>query len=188
MKKGKGSQPKYKVKEKETVYVPMRDRVRLAVDIYRPDAKEKFPALLAIAVYGKDLQALPQQQPQPHFISLVWDGTIEAGNTEYLVSRGYVHVIADARGTGDSEGEYVGMFDKKEGEDGYDLVEWIAQQQWCDGNVGMLGISYFAAEQVCTAIEQPPHLKAIFPWEVWSDLYRQVAPQARLPRVGADEE
>ena len=174
MKKAQGSEPDYRVKAKETVFVPMRDGVRLAVDVYRPDAEGKFPALLAMSGYGKDLQALPLI-PQPHFTSLLWDGTIEAGNTRRIVGRGYVHVIADIRGCGDSEGEHVGMFDPAEARDGYDLIEWIAQQPWCDGNVGMIGISYYACEQVFVAAEQPPHLKAIFPWEVFYDVYRQAA-------------
>ncbi len=174
MKHEKGSQPIYKVKTDKNVYVEMRDGVRVAVDVYRPDAEGKFPALLAMAVYGKDLQVLPIP-PQIKPDSLIWDGCIEAGNTEYIVSRGYAHIIADARGTGDSEGEHVGMFDRSESQDGYDLVEWIAGQPWCDGNVGMIGISYYGTEQLFVAAEQPPHLKAIFPFEVWYDLYRQIA-------------
>jgi putative CocE/NonD family hydrolase len=175
LKEKKVKETSYKVRTKETVYVRMRDGVRLAVDFYRPDAEGKFPALLAYCVYGKDVQVLPVKQPQGRENSLVWDGTMEAGNTEYFVSRGYVHVIADVRGCGDSEGEHVGMCGKTDGQDGYDLIEWIARQPWCDGNVGMVGISYLAAVQVYTAIEQPPHLKAIFPWEVWTDLYTQIA-------------
>ena len=81
--------------------VPMRDGVRLAVDVYRPEAAGKFPALLALCVYGKDLQVLPVKQPQGRENSLVWDGTMESGSTQYFVSRGYVHVIADVRGCGD---------------------------------------------------------------------------------------
>jgi putative CocE/NonD family hydrolase len=180
MKQKQGSQPEYKVRPKETIMVPMRDGVRVAANIFRPDAEGKFPALLAMSGYGKDLQSLPMM-PQPHIgpdgqpLSLVWDGTIEAGNTKQIVGRGYVHVIADIRGCGDSEGEHVGIFDKKEAEDGYDMVEWLAQQPWCDGNVGLAGISYYACIQIIIAAEQPPHLKAIFPWEVTYDVYRQWA-------------
>ncbi|MBA7648169.1 hypothetical protein ES703_55952 [subsurface metagenome] len=169
MKKEESAPPEYRVKDKETMLVLMRDGVRLAVDIYRPDAEGKFPALLALCVYGKDLQVLPVKQPQGRENSLVWDGTMESGNTSQFVGSGYVHVIADVRGCGDSEGEYVGMCSHTEGEDGYDIIEWIAAQPWCDGNVGMVGV------QTYTAAEQPPHLKAIFPWEVWSDLYTQFA-------------
>lgn len=171
MNKKADSEQSYSVRSKETVMIPMRDGVRLAADIYRPDAEGKFPALLAYCVYGKDLQVLPVKQPQARETSLVWDGTMEAGNTSQIVGRGYVHIITDVRGCGDSEGEYVGACGPTDGQDGYDLIEWIAAQPWCDGNVGMIGISYLAGVQMYTAIEQPPHLKAIFPWEVWSNLY-----------------
>ncbi|MBI4295803.1 MAG: CocE/NonD family hydrolase [Chloroflexi bacterium] len=164
------SQPIYKIKVEKNVYVTMRDGVRLAVDVYRPDVPGKFPALLAMSAYGKDLQVLPQQlQPRAEG-SLLWDGTIEAGDPEYLVPRGYVHVIGDVRGSGDSEGQHVGQTDPEEARDGYEMVEWIAQQPWCDGNVGMIGISYYAGLQCRVAIEQPPHLKAIFPFEVHVDV------------------
>jgi predicted acyl esterase len=168
------SQPKHEVAQEKNVFVPMRDGVQLAVDIYRPKAKGKFPALLGLCPYGKELQAL-QLPPQPLDKSAIWDGNIEAGDTEYVVSRGYAHVIGDLRGTGDSEGEYVGLHSKKEGEDGHDLVEWLAQQPWCDGNVGMIGYSYFGDIQQHVAIEQPAHLKAIFPTGVFSDLYRDIS-------------
>jgi uncharacterized protein len=175
------SQKTYRVNPKETIMVPMRDGVRLAVDVFRPEGEGKFPALLAMSGYGKDLQSIPQI-PQPHFMppdmkpgSLVWDGTLEAGNTKQIVGRGYIHVIADVRGCGDSEGEHIGVFDLHEPQDGYDLIEWIARQPWCDGNVGLVGISYYACIQIFIASEQPPHLKAIFPWEVAYDLYRQWA-------------
>ena len=123
------------------VRVPMRDGVHLAADIYRPPAPGKVPALLALSPYGKELQALaltlpPQARPSP-----LWDGGIEAGDISAVIARGYAHVIADVRGTGGSDGELVGNYDlggHGEGKDVYDLVEWMAQQPWCDGNVGMM--------------------------------------------------
>lgn len=164
-----GSQPIYKIKADKNVYINMRDGVRLVVDIYRPDAEGKFPALLAMSAYGKDLQVLPVKTQRKAAGALLWDGPIEAGDIEYTVPRGYVHVIGDVRGSGDSEGEHIGRNDPNEAPDGYELIEWIAQQPWCDGNVGMLGISYYAMYQVKVAMEQPPHLKAIFPFEVHVD-------------------
>lgn len=166
------SQPTYGVMVERDVYVPMRDGVRLAVDIYRPDAQGKFPALLAQSPYGKEVQELPippQRQGGP-----LWDGGIEAGDSYYFVPRGYVHVVADVRGTGYSEGEYAFLFSKNEIMDGYDLVEWIAQQPWCDGNVGLVGMSYYGSIQPYIAILQPPHLKAIFPIASSLDLYRDI--------------
>jgi putative CocE/NonD family hydrolase len=156
------------------VYIPMRDGVHLAADIYRPHTDRKVPALLALSPYGKELQALaltmpPQARPSP-----LWDGGIEAGDIRAVVGRGYGHVIADVRGTGGSEGELVGNYDlggHGEGKDVYDLVEWMAAQPWCDGNIGMIGIPYFATVQVMGAAESPPHLKAIFVNGGHFDLY-----------------
>ncbi len=148
--------------QERDVMVPMRDGVHLCVDIYRPDAVgKKLPAILSIAFHNKDLQspevakALP---PQPAW-STLWMGPIEAGDTDYIVSSGYIHVIGNPRGVGKSEDGGSPEWDF------YDLIEWIAQQSWCDGNVGMLGISGFAASQWEAAILQPPHLKAIFPYD-----------------------
>lgn len=147
------------------VFVPMRDGVNIATDIYRPEGEGKVPALLALGPYGKELQALsltlpPQARPSP-----LWDGCIEAGDIRRVVDNGYAHIIADVRGTGQSQGELVGNYNTGghgEGQDIYDLVEWIAAQPWCDGNVGMIGISYYASIMILGAAEQPPHLKAIF--------------------------
>jgi len=143
------------------VMVPMRDGVRLCVDIYRPETDLKLPALLAIAGHNKDLQtpelaaALP---PQPAW-STMWQGGAEAGDTDYLVSRGYIHIIGNLRGFGKSEDGGSPEADL------YDLIEWIAAQPWCDGHVGMIGLSAFAAAQWQAAMLQPPHLKAIFPFD-----------------------
>ena len=152
--------PSYRgmIAEKD-VAVPMRDGVNLSIDIYRPDSAEKFSALLAFSIYNKDLQGpdvaktLP---PQPAWSSL-WAGLLEAGDTKFFVSRGYVHVIGSPRGVGKSDGGGSRQWDS------YDLIEWIAGQPWCDGNVGMVGISGFGAEQFHVARQNPPHLKAIFP-------------------------
>ena len=90
---------------------------------------------------------------------MLWTGPAEAGDTRFFVARGYVHVIGNPRGIGKSEGGGSRAFDS------YDLIEWIAAQPWCDGNVGMIGISGFGAEQLMAAKLNPPHLKAIFPFD-----------------------
>lgn len=182
IKSRQGSQPIYQVKQQKNVMIPMRDGVHLAADIYFPDAEGKFPALLAMCPYCKEVQAAPIA-PQPRRTAL-WNGALEAGNSDYLVSRGYVHLVVDVRGTGKSEGEYWNMYSKKEQEDGYDLVEWIAKQKWCDGNVGMVGISYFACIQYLVAAMQPPHLKAIFPLDGWTDTYRHIVCHGGMLDVG----
>ena len=147
--------------QKLDVMVPMRDGVHLAVDIYIPDAAGKFPALLAFAPHNKDLQApalVDALAPQPAW-SALWQGGAEAGDSKYLTSRGYVHVIGNPRNVGKSEDG--GSPDT----DLYDLIEWMAAQPWCSGNVGMVGLSAYAASQWTAARLQPPHLKAIFPFD-----------------------
>jgi len=147
--------------------VPMRDGVELAADVYTDsdDAMRPRPALVALSPYGKELQALaltmpPQRRPSP-----MWDGCIEAGDIARVVDNGYVHVIGDLRGSGASDGEHIGNYNAggvSLGQDAYDFIEWVAAQPWCDGNVGMIGISYFGSMQVLAAAERPPSLKAIF--------------------------
>jgi hypothetical protein len=148
------------VEERDT-WVAMRDGVKLCIDVYRPDTSEKVPALLAFAVYNKDLQAPEVAQAltaQPAYAPL-WTGWLEAGDTRFFTSRGYAHIIGAPRGIGKSENGGSREWDS------YDLIEWIAAQPWCDGNVGMVGISGFGAEQFYVAKQQPPHLKAIFPFD-----------------------
>ena len=145
--------------------VPMRDGVELAADAYQGTVDKPRPALVALSPYGKELQALaltmpPQRRPSP-----MWDGCIEAGDIARVVQEDYVHVIGDLRGSGASEGEHIGNYNAggvSLGQDAYDFIEWVAAQPWCDGNVGMIGISYFGSMQVLAAAERPPSLKAIF--------------------------
>jgi uncharacterized protein len=165
------SQPTYSIKAERDVYVPMRDGVRLAINVFRPDAPGKFPGLVALSPYVKDHQDCYWLPPQSTH-SPLWDGSIEAGDTKHFVSRGYVHIIADQRATGKSEGDDPNGNPRGVGGDGYDLIEWAAKQPWCDGNVGMTGYSAYATAQFQTAVEQPPHLKAIFFTGSGPDAYR----------------
>ena len=153
------SAPQYGTRRDNNVAVTVRDGTTLLADVHRPDADGRFPALIAASPYPRQIQDLGAPM-----------GFIEAGVTDFWVPRGYAHVIANVRGTGGSGGAF-GFFDAQERQDMYDLVEWAAVQPWCDGNVGMIGISYFAMTQLQAAVERPPHLKAIFPVAVTADLY-----------------
>ncbi len=150
------------------VYVAMRDGVHLAVDLYRPKILTHHAAVLLVTPYCKDARfAMP----------LGWDGRqvplpmppMPAGfnpmlmSVKPLVDAGFVVVVADARGTGFSEGEF-DYYNLEGGPfDGYDMVEWIAEQTWCDGNVAIMGGSAAAISCYLTALTQPPHLKAMAP-------------------------
>ena len=151
--------------EERDISLTMRDGTRIVADVYRPDAPGAYPVLYAAALHNKDMQGpdiadvLP---PQPANVPL-WFGPIEAGDTRRFVANGYVHVIAQPRGSAKSEGHY-----GHEDSDHYDTIEWITQQPWCDGNVGMVGISGYAGEQWRAAAQGHPALKAIFPYDACS--------------------
>ena len=153
------SEPQYAMARDNNVAIPMRDGVTLLADVHRPAESGRYPVLIAASPYPRQLQDLGAPI-----------GFIEAGASDFFVPRGYVHLIVNLRGTAGSGGTF-GFFDAQERRDLYDLVEWAAQQPWCDGNVGMVGISYFAMTQLEAAVKRPPHLKAIFPVAVTADLY-----------------
>jgi uncharacterized protein len=154
------STPEYEMTHTYDVEAPMRDGVSLLADVYRPTTDGKFPVLLAASPYPRQIQNSGAPM-----------GFIEAGASDFWVPRGYVHVIANLRGTGGSGGTF-GFMDGQERQDLHDLVEWAAAQPWSNGNVGMLGISYFASTQIEAATQQPEHLKAIFAFEATTDLYQ----------------
>jgi putative CocE/NonD family hydrolase len=131
------------VEHRSDVRVPMRDGVGLRADILLPSAQGKVPALIYRTPYGKQF-ALQEYK-----------------TFEKAVARGYAVVVQDVRGRYASDGEFVAY--QNEGRDGYDTIEWVAQQPWCDGNVGTFGLSYPGAVQWLGAVENPPHLKAMVP-------------------------
>lgn len=133
--------------------------VTLLADVYRPDTNHPVPALLAASCYPRQIQ----NSGAPL-------GFVEAGASDFWVPRGYAHVIANVRGTNGSGGTY-SFLGADEQQDLADAVEWVAAQPWCDGNVGMIGISYFGMTQLAAAGKRPPHLKAIFPGAATAEIY-----------------
>src|ERR1700712_3207556 len=129
------------------IYVPMRDGVSLAVDLYRPDELTTHAAIVLVTPYQKDaefkmplgsdgrpIQSLPLPPMPPGTNPMLL-------SVRPLVNAGFVVAVADARGTGFSEGVY-DYYNFDDGPfDGYDLVEWLAAQDWCSGQVGMMGSS-----------------------------------------------
>jgi len=132
----------------------MRDGVRLAGDLFLPDAEGAFPALVEYHPYRKDDMSVPRNGPHMFF-----------------AERGYVSGRLDVRGTGASEGANTDEYPLQEQLDGYDAIEWIARQPWCDGNVGMFGSSYSGFTALQVAMHRPPHLKAIVPIYATDDRY-----------------
>ncbi|MBD0415076.1 CocE/NonD family hydrolase [Oryzicola mucosus] len=133
-----------------SVKVVARDGVKLSVDIYRP-AKDgeplpgPFPAVMTRSPYDTRSGKGPSGQ---------------AGNGEYFAKRGYLYAVQDSRGRYESEGDFV-LLDQ-DGEDGYDVIEWLATRPYCNGMIGTQGSSLRAWNQNATALLRPPHLKAMW--------------------------
>jgi uncharacterized protein len=115
----------------------MRDSVRLSADVYLADDEAAAPAILV---------RTPYDNTRRDFVD--W--------ARYFTGHGYAVVLQDTRGRGDSDGVFTPWLD--DFDDGYDTVEWVAAQDWCDGKVGMLGGSYMAWVQWTAAARNPPHL------------------------------
>jgi len=158
------SQPQYEVRLEKDIYVTMRDGVKVCVDVYRPDAPGKFPALYASSPYQKDLVYLPAVSTY-HMR--------ETNDIEWFVRRGYIYVNADVRGTGKSVEGVWKYYSQEEKNDHYDLIEWMAVQSWCNGKVGMIGESYYGVTQWLAAKAQPPHLATVIPFDAGADKYRE---------------
>jgi uncharacterized protein len=137
----------HKIREIEHVDVPMPDGCRLGARIWMPEGAEDapVPAILEYIPYRKNDLCAPED---------------EATGT-YLAGHGYAYVRLDLRGAGDSEGLMLDEYLEQELQDGCDAIAWIAGQPWCDGGVGIIGISWGGFNGLQIAALQPPALKAV---------------------------
>lgn len=129
----------------EQFMVRMRDGIRLATDVYLPDAEGPRPVILTRLPYDKNGQIIIPNQ-------II---------TEAFVERGYVVVVQDVRGKFRSEGERIPWV--FEAHDGYDTIEWIVNQPWSNSRVGMTGYSYPGFVQWAALSTNHPALRAIAP-------------------------
>jgi predicted acyl esterase len=150
-----GSAAGYDVVIERDVLVPMRDGVRLATDLYFPlhagtRAVGPFPVILERTPYDK------------RGLSLI-------ATAQFFARHGYIVALQDVRGRFHSEGEWYPF--ALEGPDGYDAVEWLGGQTWCDGKVGTIGLSYSGSAQHALATLAPPHLAASFAAEAMANYH-----------------
>jgi len=163
------------------VLVPMRDGAGLRANVFRPEAGGRFPVLMTLGPYGKDVhlsqfmpeawQALQRRHPEILRASSCKYLVFETPDPEVWTREGYVVVKVDSRGAGKSPGR-LDVNSPAEFRDFYDAIEWAGVQPWASGKVGLLGISYYAAGQWMIAAERPPHLAAMLPWQGTYDFYR----------------
>jgi predicted acyl esterase len=156
------------------VFITMKDGTRLAASVTLPaDASGnavpgKFPTILTQTGYNKDIGA---QVPAI------------GGADVYLVQHGYAHVVVDVRGTGRSEGQWT-AFGPIEQADYTPTVDWVTQQPWCDGRIGLYGASLLAITATLTAEQQHPAVKALFDIVPMGDGYRDIVFNGGQVNVG----
>ncbi|MGH9089151.1 MAG: CocE/NonD family hydrolase, partial [Acidimicrobiales bacterium] len=165
------------------VAIPMDDGIVMSADVFRPDGDGKHPAVVSYGPYARGLPFQDGYGPQ-------WEKMVDehpdvaAGSSnryqswelvdpEKWVPHGYACLRVDSRGAGRSPG-LVDVWNRREAQDLHDCIEWAAAQPWCNGKVGLCGISYYAINQWHVAGLQPPHLTALIPWEGSADMYRDI--------------
>lgn len=163
------------------VPIPMDDGVTLRADVFRPAAEGRYPVILSMGPYAKNLpfqvgyrdqwQAMVGEHPEVAQGSSCRYQNWEVVDPEKWVPDGYACVRVDSRGAGRSPG-VLDIFSPRETRDFYACIEWAAAQPWSNGKVGLAGISYYAINQWLVAGLQPPHLAAICGWEGAADYYR----------------
>ncbi len=159
------------------------DGTVLRANVFLPPEPGRYPVLMALGIYGKDVHfadAYPQQFEKLKALLPDIDRNGSSGrwlrwemiDPERWVPHGYAVVAIDGRGSGKSPG-YLDPLSPRETQDYCDAIAWAARQPWSTGKVGLIGISYFAMKQWQVAAMQPPALAAIVPWEGNSDVYRE---------------
>lgn len=167
------------------VAVRMSDGLLLRVNIFRPADIGRYPVVMSHGVYGKDVHFSHAFKPQWEKLTKTYPDLARNGSSgrflrwevpdpERWVPKGFIVVVADTRGSGKSPG-YLDPRQPREDQDYYDLIEWAGGQNWSNGKVGLLGISYLAINQWKAAALRPPHLAAVCPWEGHWDHYRDAS-------------
>ncbi len=163
------------------VSIIMDDGLELRADVYRPNTDVPVPVLMTMGPYGKGVRYQDHYKHSWDFLTKAHPDLLERSQHRWLTWEtvdpeiwlpwGYAVVRVDSRGAGRSPG-YLDILSPRETLDYYHAIEWAGTQVWCNGKVGLNGISYYAINQWHVAALQPPHLAAMIPWEGAADSYR----------------
>jgi putative CocE/NonD family hydrolase len=145
--------------QRESLYVPVRDGTRLAMNVYHPVRNGRMVEAPLPVIFMFTPYRARYRNNEGDIVELSQANRM---GMMRLLEAGYVLAEADIRGKGASFGARRGFQDRTEAYDGYDLVQWLAQQPWSNGIVGMAGCSYLGGTTVHVASTRPPALKAIF--------------------------
>jgi len=173
------------------VPVTVRDGTRLYVNVYRPNSPGTYPVIMSFTSYGKDTS--PDKYPpvldlwkEPEYDLGTFEvspwTTWEGSNPAFWVPQRYVVIHVDVRGYFSSEGD-AGVLSEQDAKDFYDVIEWAGVMDWSNGNVGLTGVSYLAISQWVAAGTNPPHLKAVNPWEGQTHSFREVMYHGGIPET-----
>lgn len=159
---------------RQSLYVPMRDGVQLAVTVHLPvdrQSGDRLPTLLQQTRYWRAIELKPPFKwfLDPDKLDPLW-----AGFKPFFISRGYALVNVDVRGTGASFGSWPYPWGAQSIEDAYDIVTWIVAQPWSDGAVGGMGTSYLGTSAELLAACGHPAVKAIVPRANHPDAYLDI--------------
>lgn len=155
--------------------VPLRDGTVVYCDIYRPaNTQEKVPAICAFGPFGKNpaegvdswqLMGVPPKTVSEY-------SKFESPDPGYWCRQGYAIVNVDPRGIGNSEGD-VYLWGSQDAKDGADVIDWVGEQEWCNGKCTMIGNSGVCMTHWRIAAQQPKHLACLAAWEGQGDMYRE---------------
>lgn len=160
---------------RQDVATKLRDGTTIYSDIYMPDEPgKKFPLIISWSPFSKrpaeGMKEWKLMGVPPGCVSEM--AKFESTDPGYWCHLGYAIANVDPRGVGNSEGN-VAQYGPQDGRDGYDYIEWAAQQDWCSGKVALFGNSGVAMAAARIAAEQPPHLACVGLWELTGDMYRE---------------
>lgn len=170
--------------------VSLTDGTVIYLDVFRPEGEQDVPALIAWGPYGKHNGGAVYQQfkdesgnqgggVKPEWLSAYT--TFEGPDPRQWCDNRYAVINVDPRATWWSAGDYATFWDEREAHDTVDVIAWAGTQPWCNGKVGMSGVSYLAVAQWWAASLRPPYLAAINPCEGLSDVYREFAFHGGIP-------
>ncbi len=165
---------RYKGHTSHSTYVPMRDGVRLAVDVHLPKGlapDSRIPALLSQTRYWRDMEL---RIPFKWFLKVEDLDPHTRGFKPLFTGHGYALVMVDVRGTGASYGSQSHPWPDESIEDAREIVDWIVGQPWSNGRVGAYGISYLGTTAELTGLIHHPAVKAIVPQFNHPDPYRDI--------------
>jgi putative CocE/NonD family hydrolase len=168
------SSAQYKGYKYSSCYVPMRDSILLAVDVFLPKKLEAGKKIPTIGYLDRYVRSVEAKWPFNWLKDPIEASVIEQ-EIKFFTSYGYAIVVVDVRGTGASQGKRRMEFSPEEVLDGRDMVDWIIAQPWSDRNVGTTGVSYLGTTAEMLLANQHPAVKACIPRSAIFDLYNDLA-------------